>query len=85
MLRWSLLGALLIASSQAVAYDIIRDYSGSSFFDGWDFYGSWDNLTLGRFRIGYVSRFDGAHNPRQCYLGNPGSGVQPEPGVPEYR
>lgn len=29
------------------AYDLVRDYSGSSFFNGWDFYGSWDNLTLG--------------------------------------
>lgn len=31
----------------ANGYDIIRDYSGQTFFDGWDFYGSWDNLTLG--------------------------------------
>ncbi|PAV20464.1 glycoside hydrolase family 16 [Pyrrhoderma noxium] len=29
------------------AYDIVREYSGSSFFDRWDFYGSWDNLTNG--------------------------------------
>lgn len=44
---WSILGALLIASSHAVAFDVIRDYSGSTFFDGWDFYGNLDNLTLG--------------------------------------
>jgi len=25
----------------------VRDYSGSTFFDRWDFYGSWDNLTHG--------------------------------------
>ncbi|KAF9003228.1 hypothetical protein BDQ17DRAFT_489203 [Cyathus striatus] len=36
---------LLFASIQA--YDLVTDYSGSTFFDGWDFYGSWDNLTLG--------------------------------------
>jgi len=30
-----------------VSYDLVRDYSGSTFFDRWDFYGSWDNLTLG--------------------------------------
>lgn len=29
------------------AYDIIKEYAGDSFFDDWDFYGSWDNLTLG--------------------------------------
>jgi hypothetical protein len=29
-------------------YDVVRDYSGSTFFDGWDFYGSYDNLTLGK-------------------------------------
>ena len=32
---------------QTAAYDIVREYSGSTFFDRWDFYGSWDNLTLG--------------------------------------
>ncbi|KAF8552469.1 glycoside hydrolase family 16 protein [Imleria badia] len=46
MRRWSILGALWIAGANAVTYNIIRDYSGSSFFEGWDFYGSWDNLTL---------------------------------------
>ncbi|KAJ3823161.1 glycoside hydrolase family 16 protein [Lentinula raphanica] len=29
------------------AYDLVRDYSGITFFDEWDFFGSWDNLTLG--------------------------------------
>ena len=31
----------------AVAFDVVRDYSGSTFFDGWDFYGNLDNLTWG--------------------------------------
>ena len=44
---WSILGALLIVSSHAVAFDVIRDYSGSTFFDAWDFYGNLDNLTWG--------------------------------------
>ncbi|KAI9568719.1 concanavalin A-like lectin/glucanase domain-containing protein [Boletus coccyginus] len=51
---WSILCALLIAPSHAVAYDIIRDYSGSTFFDGWEFYGSWDGLTLGN--VTWVTR-----------------------------
>jgi hypothetical protein len=29
------------------AYDFLRDYSGISFFDRWDFYNGWDNLTGG--------------------------------------
>lgn len=42
---------LLLALPLAVkSYDLVRDYSGSNFFDGWDFYGSWDNLTLGTSR-----------------------------------
>lgn len=32
------------------SYDFVREYAGASFFDGWDFYGSWDNLTLGTNR-----------------------------------
>ena len=31
----------------AVAFDVVRDYSGSTFFDAWDFYGNLDNLTWG--------------------------------------
>ncbi|KAI0635303.1 concanavalin A-like lectin/glucanase domain-containing protein [Trametes polyzona] len=30
----------------SMGYDLVRDYSGQHFFDGWDFYGYWDNLTL---------------------------------------
>ncbi|KAL5498488.1 hypothetical protein ACEPAH_1841 [Sanghuangporus vaninii] len=29
------------------AYELVREYAGSTFFDRWDFYGFWDNLTLG--------------------------------------
>ncbi|KAF9240470.1 concanavalin A-like lectin/glucanase domain-containing protein [Melanogaster broomeanus] len=38
---------LIFLFRAGMAYDIIREYAGSTFFDGWDFYGSWDNLTLG--------------------------------------
>jgi len=33
--------------SFSTSYDLVREYSGTTFFDRWDFYGSWDNLTLG--------------------------------------
>ena len=29
-----------------VTYNLSQDWSGQNFFNGWDFYGSWDNLTL---------------------------------------
>ncbi|KAH9971041.1 glycoside hydrolase family 16 protein [Lactifluus volemus] len=38
---------LLSLFSCSISYDPVREYSGSTFFDRWDFYGSWDNLTLG--------------------------------------
>lgn len=43
----TVLGALLFVTSQVGAYDVFHSYAGSNFFDGWNFYGSWDNLTLG--------------------------------------
>ncbi|THH29250.1 hypothetical protein EUX98_g4946 [Antrodiella citrinella] len=43
------IATLLLASSisSALGFDLVRDYSGQNFFNGWNFYGSWDNLTLG--------------------------------------
>ncbi|KAI0032609.1 glycoside hydrolase family 16 protein [Vararia minispora EC-137] len=38
---------VLAIALQVAAYDVVREYSGNTFFDRWDFYGSWDNLTLG--------------------------------------
>ncbi|KAI9444261.1 glycoside hydrolase family 16 protein [Lactarius indigo] len=47
MLGISLLCIILSILPYSTSYDIVRSYSGSTFFDRWDFYGSWDNLTLG--------------------------------------
>lgn len=33
--------------SAATTYDMVKEYAGSTFFDGWDFYGHFDNLTNG--------------------------------------
>jgi len=52
MLRLLSLFCLLSLSSVALGYDLIRNYTGANFFDDtqgnplWNFYGSWDNLTL---------------------------------------
>ncbi|KAJ7223881.1 glycoside hydrolase family 16 protein [Mycena haematopus] len=43
----ALLSALLPITSAVTTYDMVKEYSGSSFFEGWDFYGHFDNLTNG--------------------------------------
>jgi hypothetical protein len=42
---------LLTLFEGTASYDLVQEYGGSSFFDGWDFYGSWDNLTLGKIDL----------------------------------
>ena len=43
---------LISLSSTALGYSLVREYSGANFFNDeqgnplWNFYGSWDNLTL---------------------------------------
>ena len=52
MSRLLSLSCILSLSSAALGYSLVRNYSGVNFFDDkqgnplWDFYGSWDNLTL---------------------------------------
>lgn len=48
MLPFYVLSVLLAFAPAASCYDIVKDYSGDAFFEAWDFYGSWDNLTLGK-------------------------------------
>ena len=40
---------LFMTLTPSWAFDLVREYAGSTFFDRWDFYGYWDNLTLGTF------------------------------------
>ncbi|KAK7464802.1 hypothetical protein VKT23_006008 [Stygiomarasmius scandens] len=37
----------LLEGAEATSYDMIKEYAGSTFFDDWDFYGNFDNLTNG--------------------------------------
>ncbi|KAH9858403.1 concanavalin A-like lectin/glucanase domain-containing protein [Lenzites betulinus] len=39
--------ALVAASPAFAGYNLVKEYSGTSFFNGWDFYGNFDNLTNG--------------------------------------
>ncbi|EJD43381.1 hypothetical protein AURDEDRAFT_167463 [Auricularia subglabra TFB-10046 SS5] len=54
-----LLGAFTI-SRPAQAFELVREHKGDTFFDGWDFYGFWDNLTSGD--VEYLNRADAFSN-----------------------
>ncbi|KAL0958359.1 hypothetical protein HGRIS_000501 [Hohenbuehelia grisea] len=57
----------LFSSPAVHGYDLVRDYSGNSFFDGWDFYGHYDNLTLGD--VWWLNR-DDAFSQGLAYVNN---------------
>ncbi|TFK99270.1 concanavalin A-like lectin/glucanase domain-containing protein [Pterulicium gracile] len=68
---------LLTAASFAVgsthaAYNVVRDYSGSSFFDGWNYYGSYDNLTNGHTM--YLAQ-DAAGVDKLAYINDAGNAI----------
>ncbi|KAJ7676059.1 glycoside hydrolase family 16 protein [Mycena polygramma] len=43
----AILTVLFPSAFAATTYDMVKQYSGLTFFDGWDFYGNYDNLTNG--------------------------------------
>ncbi|KAF7968294.1 hypothetical protein HWV62_31039 [Athelia sp. TMB] len=50
-MRSTTTASLLLLAAPAVvtatSYNLVKDYSGSTFFDGWNFYNNYDNLTNG--------------------------------------
>ena len=38
---------LSLATSSLATYDLVKTYSGNSFFDSWSYYGYYDNFTSG--------------------------------------
>lgn len=45
-----LLGTVLFCytlTTLAGSFTLVKEYSGSTFFDDWDYYGNYDNLTGG--------------------------------------
>jgi hypothetical protein len=54
------------------AYNIARDYSGSSFFSDWDFYGTYDNLTNGD--VIYLDQAD-AMSQKLAYVTSQGTAI----------
>ncbi|GAA5878025.1 hypothetical protein JCM3774_005984 [Rhodotorula dairenensis] len=51
-------------------YSLSKAYAGSTFFDAWDFYGHWDNLTNGD--IDYVNRSDSSD---LAYINSAGNAI----------
>lgn len=48
------LGQLALASN----YTLLKDHSGTAFFDDWDFYGNYDNLTNGAHPVYFLPRLE---------------------------
>lgn len=64
------------------AYNLVKEYSGQNFFNGWDFYGNYDNLTSGVYH--YVTFKESSVDVviiRRCHLGRPGECDPVSPGV----
>jgi hypothetical protein len=47
----------------STSYDLVREYSGLTFFDRWEFFGSWDNLTHGAIVRIWISLFLSSLSP----------------------
>lgn len=47
LMLYSSLSLFSLLFSVVSCYNIVDDFSGLTFFDNWDFYGNYDNLTLG--------------------------------------
>ncbi|KAI6039626.1 glycoside hydrolase family 16 protein [Pisolithus marmoratus] len=56
MVRLLILSIFPLLASSGAVYDVIQEYSGNTFFNGWDFYGAPDNLTFGN--VTWLSKTD---------------------------
>jgi len=64
---------LSLAASPLAAYDLVKTYSGNSFFDSWSYYGHYDNLTSGEWLSWLTIRTTPLTLPvnRGCHLRQP--------------
>ncbi|KDQ60269.1 glycoside hydrolase family 16 protein [Jaapia argillacea MUCL 33604] len=56
----------------APPYSLVREYSGQTFFNGWDFYGNEDNLTWGN--VSYLDASDAA-SQKLAYINDAGRAI----------
>ncbi|KAF8651149.1 hypothetical protein AX16_004851 [Volvariella volvacea WC 439] len=66
------LGLLSHALTLHAIYVPYREYAGSSFFDGWDYYGFYDNTTWGN--VTYVDRANATEH-RLTYVNDAGNAI----------
>ncbi|KAF8054963.1 concanavalin A-like lectin/glucanase domain-containing protein [Lyophyllum atratum] len=64
--------ALAVTSSTRAIYVPLREYAGSTFFDGWDFWGNVDNTTWGN--VTYLDRA-AATQQRLTYVNDAGHAI----------
>ena len=82
----SLASALFAATTPAfAAYNLIKEYQGTNFFSGWEFYGNYDNLTNGAYLRVRLSLLEGgaSERHRRCHLRRPGERDCIEAGIRE--
>ncbi|KAI0945372.1 hypothetical protein AcW1_001610 [Taiwanofungus camphoratus] len=63
---------MLSLTGTAVGFELLHDYSGETFFSGWDFYGYWDNLTLGN--VTWLAAEE-ATQMKLAYVNNAGNAI----------
>ncbi|KAM5531858.1 hypothetical protein V8D89_014488 [Ganoderma adspersum] len=69
----SLASALFAATTPAfAAYNLIKEYQGTNFFSGWEFYGNYDNLTNGD--VTYVDQAN-ATASKLAYVNDAGNAI----------
>ncbi|KAI1796360.1 concanavalin A-like lectin/glucanase domain-containing protein [Ganoderma leucocontextum] len=67
-----LASALFAASPAFAAYNLIKEYQGTNFFSGWEFYGNYDNLTNGD--VTYVDQAN-ATTSKLAYVNDAGNAI----------
>ncbi|KZT68901.1 glycoside hydrolase family 16 protein [Daedalea quercina L-15889] len=63
---------LISLAGAALGFELIHDYSGDHFFQGWDYYGKWDNLTLGN--VTYLTQ-EAAVEQKLTYINTAGNAI----------
>ncbi|KAI9064601.1 glycoside hydrolase family 16 protein [Trametes sanguinea] len=58
-LTWAAFASLLLPATVLAQYNLVKEYAGQSFFDDWNFYNHFDNLTNGNVNfLGATDAFD---------------------------
>ncbi|KZT51853.1 glycoside hydrolase family 16 protein [Calocera cornea HHB12733] len=66
--------AALLPLVRAAGFNLLNNWQGSTFFDdNWDYYGSWDNLTLGD--VNFVTRDVAFAQPQLTYVNGAGNAI----------